>query len=238
MTAEQFIEKLKAHQSGEELRKIRRYFKTGAGEYGEGDVFIGVQMGLVFSLAKEFINLEPGEIEQLLESEIHEARTGAVSIMDFQARQKRTPEARRKELFELYINRHDRINNWDLVDRAAPSVVGGYLFDKPREILYELAHSENLWKRRTAIVSTFYFIRHNQLDDTFKIAEILLHDKHDLIHKAVGGWLRAAGAKDKKQLLAFLTEHAAVMPRTMLRYSLEHFPKSEREHFYTLSACS
>src|SRR5215203_4943559 len=154
MTAEQFIEKLKAHQSDEELQKIRGYFKTGVGEYGEGDVFIGVRMGLVFSLAKEFMNLAPSEIERLLESEIHEARTGAVSIMDFQARQKRTPEALRKELFELYINRHDRINNWDLVDRSAPSVVGGYLFDKPRDMLYQLARSANVWERRTAIVST------------------------------------------------------------------------------------
>jgi len=234
MTAKQFIERLKAHSSPDELKKIQRYFKSGEGDYGEGDKFMGVRMGQVFALAKEFIEMPPGEIEKLLESPIHEARTGAVSIMDWQARNKKTPAARRKELFDLYIRRHDRINNWDLVDRSAPYVVGGYLFDKPRDILYKLARSRNVWERRTAIVSTYYFIRQGDVADTFKIGELLLNDDHDLIHKATGGWLREAGKKDRPKLLRFLDKHAATMPRTALRYAVERLDKKQRDHYLSL----
>lgn len=228
------MKRLRAYRSPDELRKIQRYFKSGEGQYGQGDEFIGVRMGQVFALAKEFIDMAPGQIEILLESPIHEVRAGAVSIMDFQARSKKTPDRRRKELFDLYIRRHDRINNWDLVDRSAPYVVGGYLFDRPRDILYKLARSRNVWKRRTAIVSTYYFIREGDLADTFKIAEMLLNDKHDLIHKAIGGWLRAAGEKDRQMLLRFLDRHAATMPRTALRYAIEHLDKDKRNHYLGL----
>jgi 3-methyladenine DNA glycosylase AlkD len=151
--------------------------------------------------------------------------------MDWQARSKKTPESRRKELFDLYIRRHDRINDWDLVDRSAPYVVGGYLSDKPRDVLYELARSQVLWERRTAIVSTYYFIRQGDLDDTFKIAEILAHDEQDLVQKAVGGWVREAGKKDRKRLLSFLNKYAASLPRTTLRYAIEHLEKKERDHY-------
>jgi 3-methyladenine DNA glycosylase AlkD len=154
--------------------------------------------------------------------------------MDFQARSKKTPEARRKELFDLYIRRHDRINTWDLVDRSAPYVIGGYLFDKPRTILYKLARSKNMPERRTAIVSTGYFIRQGDIDDTFKIAEILLKDQEDLIHKATGWMLRAAGDADRQRLLDFLDKHAAVMPRTTLRYALEHFDADQRTHYLSM----
>jgi 3-methyladenine DNA glycosylase AlkD len=143
-TAKAFVEKLTKLQSKKELEKIQGYFNS---EYSEGDKFIGVQMGKVFALAKAHITMELDEVEKLLESPIHEVRVGAVSIMDFQARNKKTLDERRKELYELYINRHDRINNWDLVDRSAPYVVGGYLFDKPRNILYKLARSKNMWER-------------------------------------------------------------------------------------------
>ena len=234
LTAKNFMEKLKALQSDEELKKIQRYFKTGKGDYGERDVFIGVRMGEVFALAKTFMEMLPREIEKLLESPVHEARVGAVSIMDFQARSKKTSETRRKELFDLYIKRHDRINNWDLVDRAAPYVVGGYLFDKPRAILYKVARSKNTWERRTAIVSTYFFIRQGQTDDTFTIAELLLNDKEDLIHKATGGWLREAGKKDKQQLLHFLDKYAATMPRTALRYAIEHLDKKQKDYYLSL----
>ncbi|AUS77011.1 DNA alkylation repair protein [Actinoalloteichus sp. AHMU CJ021] len=236
LTADHFVERLEEHRSEEELQKIQRYFKSGAGEYGEGDTFLGVRMGQVFALAKEFIDMEPDEVERLLESPIHEVRAGGLSIMDKQARRRRTPESRRQELFDLYLRRIDRINNWDLVDVAAPHVVGGYLFDKPRDILYELARSSNIWERRTAVVSTFYFIRHDQVDDTFRIAEILLHDEEDLIHKAVGGWVREAGRRQPDRLIAFLDEHAATMPRTMLRYAIEHLDKERREHYRGLTA--
>ena len=224
-SAERFVERLDAHRSPEEAKKYL-HLKSG-----EGDVFIGVRMGQVFELAKEFIEMPPGEIEKLLESPIHEARVGAVSIMDWQARSKKTSERRRKELFDLYIKRHDRINNWDLVDRSAPYVVGGYLVDKPRDILYKLARSKNVWERRTAIVSTGYIIRHGDVDDTFKIAEILLTDDQDLIHKATGWMLREAGKKDRQKLLSFLDKHAATMPRTALRYAIEHLDKKQRDHY-------
>src|SRR5919106_2259906 len=201
ITAKQFIEKLNALGSKEN-------------EYET------VSMGQVFALAKELMDMPPKEIEKLLESPIHKIRAGAVSIMDWQARSKKTHEKRRKELFDLYIRRHDRINNWDLVDRSAPYVVGGYLVDKPRDVLYKLARSKNVWERRTAIVSTYYFIRLGDVTDTFKIAEMLLNDDHDLIHKATGGWLREAGKKEPQRLLSFLNKHAATMPRTALRYEL------------------
>lgn len=221
LTADKFVKELKSYRSSKQ-----RGTKTD-----DGDQFMGVPMRNVFALAKEFIDMPPDEIEKLLESPIHEVRAGAVSIMDWQARSKKTPESRRKELFDLYIRRHDRINDWDLVDRSAPYVVGGYLFDKPRDVLYKLARSTNLWERRTAITSTYYFIRQGDLDDTFGIAEILAHDEEDLVQKAVGGWIREAGKKDQKKLLSFLDKYAASMPRTALRYAIEHLDKGQREHY-------
>jgi 3-methyladenine DNA glycosylase AlkD len=234
VTAKQFIAELNSHQSDEEREKILRYFKSEEGQYGEGDRFMGVRMGTVFAVARQCMNMEPDEIEKLLENPIHEIRTGAVSIMDFQARNKKTTAIRRKELFDLYIERHDRINNWDLVDRSAPYVVGGYLFDQPRAILYKLAKSKNVWERRTAIVSTYFFIRQGDVNDTFRIAELLLKDKHDLIHKAAGGWIREAGKRDRRQLFKFLDDHAAFMPRTMLRYAIERLDKKEKEYYMNM----
>jgi hypothetical protein len=231
INAEQFVIKLKAYRSPEKQKAYERSFRTGKGEYGEGDVFIGVRMGQVFALAKDFMDMPPGEIEKLLENDIHEVRVGGVSIMDFQARSKKTSEARRRELYDLYLRRHDRINNWDLIDRAAPHVVGGYLFDKPRDILYRLARSKSLWERRTAIVSTLYFIGKGDVADAFRIAERLLKDDQDLIHKATGWALRYAGQKDRRKLSGFLDRYAATMPRTALRYALEHFDKKQRDHY-------
>jgi hypothetical protein len=226
LRAERFIERLEAHRSPDQLEKYQRSFRSG-----EEDEFIGVRMGQVFALAKEFIEMPPDEIEKLLESPVHEVRVGAVSIMDWQARSKKTPENRRKELYDLYIRRRDRINNWDLVDRSAPYVVGGYLFDKPRDILYKLARSKSTWERRTAIVSTGYFIRSGEVADTFKIAEMLLDDGQDLIHKATGWMLREAGKRDRPQLLRFLDQHAPSMPRTALRYAIEHLDNEQRAHY-------
>ena len=231
LTAKIFIQRLKKLQSSKELEKIQGYFKSGDGEYAQADVFIGVKMGDIFALAKEFMNIPLTEVSKLLDNPVHEVRVAGVSIMDFQARDKKTTEARRKELFDLYIKKHDRINNWDLVDRSAPYVVGGYLYNKPRAILYKLARSKDVWERRTAIVSTYFFIREGDLDDTFKIAELLVNDKHDLIHKAVGGWIREAGKKDRKRLLGFLDKYAATMPRTALRYAIEHLDKKQRDYY-------
>jgi 3-methyladenine DNA glycosylase AlkD len=197
-----------------------------------------VSMGQIFALAKAFRGLPIDDIEKLLASNEHKIRVGAVSIMDWDARDRKTTPARRKALFDLYIRRHDRIDNWDLVDRSAPSVVGGYLADKPRKILDKLARSPSTWERRTAIVSTYHFIRLNQLDDTFRIAEILVNDAEDLVQKAVGGWVREAGKRDPARLLAFLERHAATMPRTMLRYAIEKLPTARREYFTGLKAGS
>jgi 3-methyladenine DNA glycosylase AlkD len=234
LTAEQFIKRLKANRSAAELKKIQRYFKSGEGDYADGDKFIGVRMGQVFSLAKEFIEMPLEEIERLLESPIHEARAGALSIMGQQARRKKTSDERRKELFDLYIRRHDRVNNWDLVDLGALYVVGIYLIGKPRDILYKLARSKNVWERRTSIVSTGQLIRNGEVNDTFKIAELLLKDKHDLVHKGTGWMLRAAGGVDQKRLLEFLDKHAATMPRTALRYAIEHLNQKQRTHYLGL----
>ena len=188
----------------------------------------------IFALAKEFIGMQPAEIEDLLERPEHEARVGAVSIMDYQARSRSIPQARRKELYDLYVRRHDLIDTWDLVDRAAPSVVGGYLADKPRDQLYAFARSQNALERRTAIVATYAFIRRGDLEDTFDIADILANDQDALVHKAVGGWVREAGKRDPEQLHRFLDRHAATMPRAALRYAVEHLDQGEREQYLQL----
>lgn len=234
LTAQRFIAVLETYRSNDERRKIQRYFKTGAGEYGAGDEFMGVRMGSVFETAKTFIDMPPDEIEKLLESAIHEVRAGALRIMGKQAARKKTSETRRKELYDLYLRRHDRINNWDLVDLAAWHVVGGYLADKPRDILYSLAKSNNLWERRTAILSTMHFIKEGDVDDVFELAEILVSDPHDLIHKAAGWALREAGKKNPQRLFEFLNRHAATMPRTLLRYAIERLDKPQREHYLKL----
>ena len=228
MTAAEFLQRLKA------LRSSAVAESHGNLAADEEDEILGVRMGQVFALAKEFMNMPLDEVEKMLESSIHEMRVGAVSIMDFQARHKKTTEKRKKELFNLYIKRHDRINTWDLVDRSAPYVVGGYLFDKKRDALYKLARSKKMPERRTAILGTGYFIRQREVEDTFKIGEILLQDKEDLIHKAVGWMLRAAGDVDKKKLISFLDKYAATMARVALRYATEHFDKKLRDYYLNI----
>lgn len=224
MNANEFLRKLKSLRSPT-VAKAHDHLAA------EDSTVLGVRMGQVFALAKEHIDMPLDEVETMLESPIHEMRVGAVSIMDFQARSKKTTPERRKELFDLYIRRHDRINTWDLVDRSAPWVVGSYLMDKPRKILYKLAKSKRMPERRTAIVSTLYFIGKGDVEDAFQLAEILLYDKEDLIHKANGWALRFAGDKDQKQLLRFLDQHASTMPRVTLRYAIEHFDKKLRDRY-------
>ena len=227
LNADEFLKKLKALRSAT-VAKSHGHLAS------DDDAILGVRMGQVFALAKEFMDMELDEVETLLESPFHEARVGAVSIMDFQARSKKTPDTRRKELFDLYIRRHDRINTWDLVDRSAPHVIGGYLFDKPRKILYKLARSKRMAERRTVIVSTLYFIGKGDVEDSFKLAEIMLLDKEDLIHKANGWALRFAGDKDRKRLIQFLDEYASTMPRMTLRYATEHFDKKLRDRYLNM----
>ncbi|CAN5458794.1 DNA alkylation repair protein [soil metagenome] len=230
-TAASLIEELTALANPKDASDLQRYFKTGSGEYGEGDTFVGVRMGAVFALGKRHLDLPVDQLELLLESPIHEVRACALTIMNEEAKKKRTTPSRRKDLFDLYLRRHDRINNWDLVDVACRYVIGVYLFDRPRDILYQLAASASLWERRTAIVSTWYFIRAGQTDDAVALATILLGDREDLIHKATGWMLRYIGDVDRPVLVAFLDEHAGTMPRTMLRYSIEKFTPEERAHY-------
>lgn len=228
LTADEFIKKLKT------LRSTRTADSMKHLAFDSADELLGVRMGQVFALAKEFISMELDEVQKLLQSPIHEARVGAVSIMDFQARHKKTSESRKKDLFNLYIKQHKHINTWDLVDRSAIWVVGGYLFDKKRDVLYKLAKSKKMAERRTAIVSTLFFIGKGDVDDAFKLAELMLFDKEDLIHKANGWALRFAGDKDKKKLLKFLDKYASTMPRVTLRYATEKFDKKLREHYLKL----
>jgi len=239
LTAAEFIKRVKALQSDEELQKIVRYFKNDPKKQPKDDYFIGVKMGSLFALGKEFRDMPVDEIERLMESPIHEVRAGAMSIMGQCAKTPKCSDERLKELYDLYLRRHDRINNWDLVDLAAYYVVGKYLADKPRKILYKLARSKYMWERRTAILATAHFIlKMKQVDDTFAIAEMLLKDKEDLVHKATGWMLRTAGDKDRKGLLAFLDTHAATMPRVLLRYSIEKLDPKQRDHYLKLKGAT
>jgi len=234
LTAKAFTAKLKTFQSDDELRKIQRYFKSGEGQYGHGDAFIGVRMGTLFALARSFVAMSPAEIEKLLESDIHEVRAGALSIMGQQAMLKTTTEARRKELYDLYLRRHDRINNWDLVDLAAKPVVGQYLADKPRTILRKLAKSKNMWERRTALYACLWFVmKQKSVDDTEAVCEILIYEKEEIIQKALGGLIRCIGI-DRPRLHAFLDRHAATMPRVALRYAIEKLSPAEKKRYMAM----
>jgi 3-methyladenine DNA glycosylase AlkD len=223
ITAKQIIDQLKTLTPRNKADNLR-YYQGG----NKATKSLGHTMAAIFKLAKKCMQLSLTEIEKLLDNDYYEARIVAVSIMDFQARDKKTAKEQKKKLFELYIRRHDRIDNWDLVDRAAPYVVGGYLFDQPRAILTTLAKSKNPWERRSAIVSTYFFIRQNEVEDTFKIAALLVNDPHELVNKAVGSWIREAGKRDPKQLLHFLDKHAATMPRVTLRYAIEKLDKKQK----------
>jgi 3-methyladenine DNA glycosylase AlkD len=204
---------------------LSRFFKTGKGEYGEGDVFLGLTVPEQRALSKKYANLPRSDLSKLLNSKIHEKRLTALLIMVAQF------ENNKKEIFDFYLKNIDRINNWDLVDLSAPNIVGAYLFDKKRNELYNLAKSENLWARRISILSTFYFLREHDYSDTIKISEILLFDKHDLIHKATGWMLREMGKRDQKVLVQFLSKHTSKMPRTMLRYAIEKFSPNVRKKY-------
>jgi 3-methyladenine DNA glycosylase AlkD len=229
LTAKEFVTKLISLRS-KTINNLRFFHDQNSSNKG-----LGIQMAKLFATAKQFDQMPLNELEKLLDNDYYEVRLGAVSIMDFQARDKKVSAERKKELFDLYIKRHDRINNWDLVDRSAPYVVGGYLFDKPRAILYKLAKSKNIWERRSAIVSTYFFIRQNEIEDTFKIAEILVNDKEDLINKAVGSWVREAGKRDPLRLIEFLDEYSVTMPRVTLRYAIEKLDKKHKNYYLNLA---
>jgi 3-methyladenine DNA glycosylase AlkD len=223
LTADTFLESLRSQQSDAEKRKITRHVDAA-----NGSKIIGVRMKHTFDTAKAFERMPLCEVEKLLDSPYYEARMGAVSILDFKTRRKAISNDERRELYELYLRRHDRIDNWDLVDRAAPRVIGWYLMEQSRRPLYRLAASPNVWERRTAITASFWFIRNNDIDDALALAGILLHDEEDPINKSVGTALREIGKVDVDRLIEFLREHAATMPRVTLRYATERLPAAER----------
>ncbi|MEW6052332.1 MAG: DNA alkylation repair protein [Nitrospirota bacterium] len=208
---------------------LTRFFKTGRGEYGEGDVFLGITVPEQRRIAKKYPGLSLNDLRQLLASRIHEHRM--ISLLILIARYRKADEIGRKEIFDFYLDNIARINNWDLVDLSAPHIVGDYLLRGDRSLLYRLAHSRSLWERRIAIMATFAFIRKNQFEDTFSLARMLLQDRHDLIHKAVGWMLREIGKRDREAEEQFLRRHCREMPRTMLRYAIERFDAEKRQSY-------
>jgi 3-methyladenine DNA glycosylase AlkD len=206
-----------------------RYFKTGPGQYGEGDVFLGIHVPVMRRLAAEYGALGLDQASELLRSEVHEDRLLALLILVRQAL--KADGAGREQIYDLYLDHTRFVNNWDLVDVSAPTIVGGYLVNKSRKPLDRLAGSRSLWERRIAIIATGHFIRLGEFEDTLRIAERLLSDREDLIHKATGWMLREVGKRDQALLEAFLGVHGRVMPRTMLRYAIERLPDERRRAF-------
>lgn len=208
---------------------LRRFFKTGEGEYGEGDIFLGVLVPIQRKLAVNFINLNLEDLEQLLKSKIHEYRFIALIILI--KKYEKADLRDRKRIFSFYLKNSKNINNWDLVDVSAPKIVGDYLKENSRSILYEFAESQNLWQRRIAIISTLTFIRNNDFSDTLKISKILLLDNHNLIQKAVGWMLREVGKRNQEIEEKFLKKYSFQMQRVTLRYAIEKFEKNKKEFY-------
>jgi 3-methyladenine DNA glycosylase AlkD len=207
----------------------RRYFKTGPGEYGEGDLFRGIRVPVLRGLAKEYQAITPSEAERLLGSPFHEDRLLALLLLV--RLYSRGDEAMRAKLYRLYLKNTRRINNWDLVDSSAEHIVGAFLWDKSRGPLRRLAKSADLWERRIAVLATFYFIKRGEAGETLALARTMLSDREDLIHKAVGWMLREVGKRDPEALEQFLKEHCRRMPRVMLRYAIEKFPAEKRRQY-------
>jgi len=229
MSLTQIKKELREYSSKKQSKILQRFFKTGPGEYGEGDIFIGVKVPAIRELAKKHQNLPLKETLKLLKSPIHEERLLALLILVI--RYPGANDSQKRAIYELYLKHTKYINNWDLVDLTASHIVGPYLVSKPKKILYELAKSKLLWDRRISIIATHYYIKNNQFKDTLKIAKILLTDKEDLMHKAVGWMLREVGKRDLKPLEAFLKAHYKDIPRTTLRYAIERFPEPKRQAY-------
>lgn len=229
MSVKEIQKKLQELGNKEKAKEHQGFFKTGQGEYGEGDVFIGATVPELRKLAKEYKAIGPNEINQLLQSPIHEERLLSLFLLIHRYSKGNEPE--KKRIYKLYLKNTKFINNWDLVDSSAGQIVGAFLFDKSKKPLYGLVKSNNLWERRISIISTFYFIKRNQFSDTLKISKILLSDKEDLIHKAVGWMLREIGKRNMSIEEDFLKKHYKNMPRTMLRYAIEKFPESKRQQY-------
>ncbi|MCR5352598.1 MAG: DNA alkylation repair protein [Bacteroidales bacterium] len=227
------LAEISKHSDPAQVAGLARFFKTGPGQYGEGDKFLGIKVPVTREVVKRcWREADFPALEECLLSEFHEVRLAALlALVEVFAHAKKDPALQRR-CVDFYLAHTDRINNWDLVDLSCYPLLGVWLLDKDRTLLYELArHGKTLWEQRIGIVSTMTLVRHGQLDDTFAIAEILLHHPHDLIHKAVGWLLREAGKRDKAALVAWLAPRCASMPRTMLRYAIEKFPEAERKAY-------
>ena len=220
-------------------KDLSRFFKTGPGQYGEGDVFLGITVPVSRKIAQKYMHLSLSDISQILNNKYHEARLIALLILvqKYKLIKKQEPNSNisKKEIVDFYLKNTRYINNWDLVDQTAGSILGEYLIDKDRKILIKLARSNNLWDRRIAIISTFAFIYNNESEWTFKIVDLLMKDEHDLIQKACGWMLREVGKRvSEKDLINYLNTHHQEMPRTMLRYSIERLPEKIRLYYLNL----
>ena len=209
-----------------QAKNLQRFFKTGKGEYGFGDIFLGLRVPDIRRVVKKYKDAEIGVVSTLIKSKFHEERSCGLLILV--SKYQSGGESEKKKIAKTYIKHRKYVNNWDLVDLTAHKILGHHLYTRPKEILYKLARSKSIWDRRIAILSTFYFINNGSYDDSLKIAEILIEDRHDLIHKAVGWMLREIGNRSPKNEEDFLKMHYKIMPRTMLRYAIEKFPEKRR----------
>ena len=232
MKAADVRNELKSRADPEKAAILQRFFKTGLGHYGEGDIFIGVMVPQSRQIAKKFCQLTLEEVRTLLYSHIHEERLVALLILAWRYTSS-SSSMEKEKIAQFYLEHIKQVNNWDLVDLSAPNILGAHLVgrEETRPLLYRLAKSENLWERRIAILATLHFIRNGAFSETLKIAEMLLHDRHDLIHKAVGWMLREVGKRDAAAEEVFLEKYHSVMPRTMLRYAIERLPESKRRRY-------
>lgn len=229
MSLEQLKIELNLLKNPEKQKILSSFFKTGKGQYGEGDIFLGIPVPQQRKVTKKFFNISLNDLQELLNSRIHEYRLTALLILV--EKYKKANNETKSSIFNFYLKNTKNIDNWDLVDLSAPKIVGEFLSDKDKSILYKLAGSINLWERRISILSTFTFIRNNSFDDALKISQLLLKDNHDLIHKAVGWMLREIGKRDQNIEEKFLKKYCSKMPRTMLRYAIEKFDEKKRKYY-------
>lgn len=232
MSLKDLEKELQNLKNPQKAKIYQRFFKTGKGEYGEGDVFLGLTVPQCQKVASNYVDLSLNEVQKLLKNKIHEYRWSASMILNRQY--KKADPTKKKQIVDYYLKNTTLFNNWDLVDGSAPSILGDFLINNDRNILYKLVKSENLWERRISIMSTFAFIKNDDFKDSLKIAEILLPDKHDLIHKAVGWMLREIGKRDQEIEEKFLMKYHQKMPRTMLRYAIEKFDGKKRKFYLDL----
>lgn len=229
MKAKDLVKDLVAIADPDIAKSSARFFKTGKGEYAHGDQFLGIRMGDIRNLAKKYTSLHLNDVKKLLSTKYHEVRMAGALVLTYKYPLEN--EEGKRTIYYFYLENAKKFNNWDLVDVSAHNIIGNYLLDKPRDVLYELIIDQDKWLRRIAMVSTLTLIRNNDLDDVYKLSQILMKDNFDLSHKATGWMLREAGKKDEKRLKKFLKEHVGWMPRTTLRYAIERFEEKERKKF-------